>query len=95
MSASTLTQTRKQRICELLDDLPPESLATIEQLVRFLHGQATQAQPAAATSGRESTLFHYPTVSLPLTVLDGLVGLMPPVGGDALAETEALYDTTD
>jgi hypothetical protein len=44
------------------------------------------------TSGGESAPFHYPTVSLLLTTLGGLVGLMSPVGGDVLAEVEALYD---
>ncbi len=36
--------------------------------------------------------YKYPTVSVPFAQLEGLIGLLPPVGGDALADTEALYD---
>ena len=35
----------------------------------------------------------YPTVPLPASVFLGLIGLIDaPIGGDALADTEALYD---
>ena len=84
--------TSKQRIVHLLDDLPPESLDMVEEFVRFLREQVKQSQPAATAADGKPQLFRYPTVSLPLGHLRGLVGLLPPVGGNALAETEALYD---
>jgi len=37
-------------------------------------------------------VYRYPTVSLPLPSLDGLIGIMPGIKGDALADTEALID---
>jgi hypothetical protein len=42
--------------------------------------------------GEERPPYVYPTVPLPTSVVDGLIGIVPPVGGDALADTEALYD---
>jgi hypothetical protein len=36
--------------------------------------------------------YCYPTVPLPASALDSLVDIMPPVGGDALSDTEALYN---
>lgn len=44
------------------------------------------------TEQEERPPYLYPTVLLPPSALDGLIGIMPPVGGDALADTEALYD---
>jgi hypothetical protein len=98
MSTLTSAQITKQEIAELLDDLPMKSLVVVEQFVRFLHEQMRQGQLVVTTSNasitedKASHPFRYPTVSLPHSVLDGLVGIMPPVGGDALVDTEALYD---
>lgn len=99
MSAMASAQKTKQKIAELLDDLPVKSLSVVEQFVLFLHEQTRQGQavvtaPDTSVASDEVSLpFRYPTVPLPPSVLDGLVGIMPPVGGDALADTEALYDT--
>ena len=41
---------------------------------------------------QEDLAFIYPTIPLPASTFSGLVGTMPPVGGDALADTEALFD---
>ena len=84
--------TSKQKIYDLLDDLPPEALETVEGFVRFLRDQVKQALSTVGTETDPSASFRYPTVSLPLATLSGLVGIMPPVGGDALAETETVYD---
>lgn len=92
MSTLALTQTTKQRILELLDSLPPESLVMVERFAEFLRQQAGQAQPVATTAAKEPRPYLYPTVEVPASVWDGLIGIMPPVGGDALADTEALYD---
>jgi len=40
----------------------------------------------------EPQAYRYPTVSVPLSSLDGLIGIMPGIKGDALADTEALLD---
>lgn len=83
------------RIVSLLDGLPPESLSLVERFVQFLREQARRGEPVviASTSVREERPpYVYPTVPLPASALDGLIGIMPPVGGDALADTEALYD---
>jgi len=42
---------------------------------------------------REKTAaLHRLTVEMPADSLLGLMGLLPSIGGDALADTEALYD---
>jgi hypothetical protein len=40
----------------------------------------------------KAQVYCYPTVSVPLSSLDGLIDIMPGIEGDALADTEALYD---
>jgi hypothetical protein len=73
--------------------LPPESVRVVEQFVQFLSAQAQQGQPIASVAEHEAHVsFCSPTIPVPAAVLDGLIGLVPPVGGDALADTEALYD---
>ena len=89
---STVPLTTKQKITKLLDDLPAASLTVVEQFVEFVHDQAQQGQPVVVAADYEPRPYRYPTVPVPPAVLDGLVGLMPPVGGDALADTEAIYD---
>ena len=84
--------TSKQKIYDLLDELPPEGLEAVEGFVRFLREQIKKAQSTADAVADQTASFRYPTISLPLARLSGLVGIMPPVGGNALAETEALYD---
>jgi hypothetical protein len=77
----------------ILTTLPPESVRVVEQFVQFLHAQAQQGQPIASVADHEAHVsFCYPTIPVPAAVLDGLIGMVPPVGGDALADTEALYD---
>jgi hypothetical protein len=94
MSENANVQTSTQsRVAALLEDLPPESLTLVERFVQFLHDQARRGQPVGSVSvGEERPPYVYPTVPLPTSVVDGLIGIVPPVGGDALADTEALYD---
>jgi len=81
------------RILALLTTLPPESVSVVEQFVQFVHVQAQQGQPVAIVTDHETRVsFRYPTIPVSAAVLDGLIGLVPPVGGDALADAEALYD---
>lgn len=80
----------RQRILTLLQEMPPENLAFIEQFVLFMR---QQGQPAVAVSEQEGQVpYLHPTVPVPASTLSKLTGIMPPVGGDALADTEALYD---
>lgn len=92
MSVQTVPQETKARIHQLLDELPAASLTVVERFVAFVHNQAQQGEPVVVASDRDSAPYRYPTVSLPASALSKLIGLMPPVGGDALADTEALYD---
>jgi hypothetical protein len=75
---------------DLLADLPPDSLSVVEQFVQFLRNQAQHGQSLKVVAERPAYL--YPTVPLPADRLDALIGVAPAVGGDALTDTEALYD---
>jgi hypothetical protein len=87
------SQTTKQKIYKLLDDLPPTSLSVVEQFVEFVHQQARRRQPVVITSGEEAPPCRYPTVKNPASSLSAWLNLLPEgCGGDALADTEALYD---
>jgi hypothetical protein len=72
-----------RRISTLLNDLSPANLALIEQLVEQLR-HSNEANPAPYT---------YPTVVNSADSLIPLTGLLRDgYAGDALADTEALYD---
>jgi hypothetical protein len=93
---SVLPLTTKQKIDKLLDDLPPSSLTVVERFVEFVHDQAQRGQviaPTPQTAGEHMPPYLYPTVDLPASSLDAWMNLLPEgCGGDALADTEALYD---
>ncbi len=92
MMSVTAVSPTKQTILTLLDKLPPESLATVETFVRFVYDQAQQGQPVV-TAPVETPRFRYPTVPVPASSLDSWLDLLPEgYDGDALADTEALYD---
>ncbi|MBC8503222.1 MAG: hypothetical protein H8D34_00040 [Chloroflexi bacterium] len=77
----------------LLADLPPESVRLVEQFVLFLREQAHQNQKTVTiTKGKQRIPYLYPTVAVPAKSLDGLIGIMPPLGGNALEDAEALYN---
>jgi hypothetical protein len=78
----------------LLDDLSPESLTPVERFVQFLRDQARRGQPVVSASVREGRLpYVYPTVPVPPSSLDAWLDLLPEgYEGDALKDTEALYD---
>ena len=95
MSVHTDTKaSTRSRIISLLDDLPPESLTLVERFVQFLRQEARRGQPVAGVSVREAPPpYVYPTVAVPPSSLDGWLDLVPEgYEGDALADTEALYD---
>lgn len=86
METTLTSHETRERIIALVQSLPAESLPIVEAFVRFVQAQqvATLTQPA--------TPWRYPTVAAPTAVLDRLTGLLSDVEGDALADTEALYD---
>jgi len=68
------------RLLEPLD-LPEHTRLTVTVRVPKPHEQAAGARPRA----------QYPTRPQPLSLLKPLIGSMP-AGGDALKDSEALYD---
>jgi hypothetical protein len=98
MSTNTDIQTSarsvQSRILTLLEGLPLESLTLVERFVQFLREQARRGQPVVAVSDQEERPpYRYPTVAVPPSSLDGWLNLVPEgYEGDALADTEALYD---
>ena len=68
----------KERLVRELDELPPDKLTEVLDFVVFLRTHKVQ----------EAHLFG---PSLPASSLDPLTGLVA-WGGDALADTERLYD---
>ncbi len=90
----TPTQRVSSHILALLDELPPESLVVVEQFVKSLREQVRQGQTVTAVSqGEERPPYIYPTVAVPPSSIDAWLNLIPEgYEGDALADTEALYD---
>ncbi|MBU1661414.1 MAG: hypothetical protein KKD28_08065 [Chloroflexi bacterium] len=84
----------RKKIFSLLDALPDESLAVAEQFLRFLRQQAWQGQLVVTSSVKEEQPpYLYPTVAVPTSSLNGWLNLLPEgYEGDALADSEALYD---
>jgi len=77
----------------LLADLPPESVRLVEQFVLFLREQARQNKQVTTIAKEAQQIpYLYPTVAVPAKSLDGLIGMMPPLGGNALEDSEALYN---
>jgi hypothetical protein len=90
----TQAQVVRDHIHSLLNDLPPESLNVVEQFIQFLYEQARQGRPVMSKSDEEEMPpYLYPSVGVPASSLDGLMDLLTEgYKGDALADTEALYD---
>jgi hypothetical protein len=86
-----VAKTDYTKIVSLLETLPPESLMLVEQFVRFLQAQAQKGEQITVTKTKVKP-YLYPTVSVPTRKVRELIGIMPPVGGNALADTESLYD---
>jgi hypothetical protein len=83
----------QNRILPLLEKLPPESLSVVEQFVRFVHELAQKGQVVETVAKPQGAPYLYPTVPVPASSLTWWVNLLPEgYDGDALADTEALYD---
>ncbi len=96
MTAAVETKTTKEVIEALLDELPPESLTVVRQFVEFLRQQAQQGRAVVETpamAAEPHPPYRYPTVVVPFSTFEEL-SRIPFEGyeGDALADTEALYD---
>lgn len=88
MTTQSATLTHLQ---DLLSDLPPDSLSAVEQFVQLVREQAQHDQTLKVVAERPAYLC--PTVLLPADSLDRWLNLSPTgYDGDALADTEALYD---
>jgi hypothetical protein len=88
MTTQSATLTHLQ---DLLTDLPQDSLSAVEQFVQFVRERAQHGQMLKIVAERPAYL--YPTVPLPADSLDRWLNLSPTgYDGDALADTEALYD---
>ncbi len=94
MRSALSVQSVRQSILDLLEDLSPESLTMVETFVRSLRDQAQRGKPVVvAPDLAQLPRFRYPTVSMPASSLDKWMDLVPQgYEGDALADTEALYD---
>ncbi len=84
----------QNRILPLLEKLPPQSLTVVEQFVRFVFALAQTGQVVeAAPMAKGYAPYLYPTVPVPASSIAQWVNLLPEgYDGDALADTEALYD---
>jgi hypothetical protein len=84
----------RARAHALLDDLPAESVGVAEKFLQFLREQARRGQPVVtAPEKADRPPYLYPTVLVPASSLDRWLNLIPEgYEGDALADTEALYD---
>ncbi|MBU6359658.1 MAG: hypothetical protein KGS46_06490 [Chloroflexi bacterium] len=91
----------RQKIIALVNELPNESLPLLAQFVEFLSSQVTRANTVKTKKNIDVTgagvtdtdmRLNYPTVSVPAKQLQSLISLLPAMGGDALADSEALYD---
>jgi hypothetical protein len=85
-------QTR-QRLIALLKEMSGKDLDVVEKFALFIRQQGGQSVVAVVEREGE-ILYQYPTVSVPASVFSELAGIMPPVGGNALTDTESLYDGT-
>lgn len=92
MTVSTVAQDTKQKITAWLDELPLQSLTAVEQFVEFLRQKARQQQTLVVAE-KAVPPYLYPTVTAPASSLEAWTKLLDEgYEGDALADTEALYD---
>lgn len=80
------SKTLQREIVGQMKDLPLDGLLALREFATFLR------QRPLPEKFTDPTLWRQPTVEMPADSLLRLLDLMPPVGGDALADSEALYD---
>lgn len=86
----------QDEIVALMQDLPYDSLLMLREFSHFLRFQI-QWRRTAQTNATQAVTFPdtpvpYPAVRVPPAQLLRLIGAFPPLGGDALADTEAIYE---
>lgn len=93
-NSHTTPQATYNHLLSLLDDLPPESLTVVERFVEFLREQARRGQPVVTLlEQKKKPPYLYPTIGVPASSLDRWLNLVPEgYEGNALADTETLYD---
>jgi len=67
--------------------MPLESLLALREFAAFL-----RYRRETRSSVGPGEIAGYPTIEMPADSLLHLMDILPPIGGDALADTEALYD---
>jgi hypothetical protein len=81
---------RRERISTLLEQIPAEDLVFVERYIEFL---SQQKPPDAVLIQEEKPTYLHPTVPVPAATFINWLNLLPEgYEGDALADTEALYD---
>jgi hypothetical protein len=100
MTQSILTSPAKGNIQEeivaLAQELPYDSLLMLREFGRFLRFQIQQQGRTAQTDEAPLVTLpaistQYPLMRVPPAKLLRLIGALPPLGGDALADTETIY----
>jgi len=82
--------TQRTALHQAIEMLPEHILPDLARFIEFLRFKTGEVRPPVPTA---SAPYRYPTITLPATTLRELVGIMPSdFEGDALTDTEALYD---
>ena len=82
--------TQRMALHQAIEMLPEYILPDLARFVEFLRFETGEARTPVSEA---SKVYRYPTVTLPAVTLHDLVGIMPSdFEGDALTDTEALYD---
>lgn len=87
METTLTSHETRERIIALVQSLPAENLPIVEAFIRFV-----QAQQVAALT-QPAMPWRYPTVAAPAVSLENWLHLLDEgYEGDALADTEAVFD---
>jgi hypothetical protein len=98
MTQTTLATPAKaivqDEIVALMQELPDDSLLMLREFGRLLLQYRPTAVPASAIGVPlpAAAQAHFPLVRVAPVQLLNLIGALPPLGGDALADSEALYE---
>lgn len=82
----TTSRALQREIAGQMNDLSLDGLLVLREFAASLRQRTLREKSISPT------LLRHPTVEMPADSLLGLMDLLPPVGGDALADSESLYD---
>ena len=93
--SSPATGDIQDEIVALMQELPYDSLLMLREFGHFLHFQVQQQRRTGQPNVTQSVALpgmsaRYPAVRVPPSQLLRLIGAFPPLGGNALADTEAM-----